>query len=102
MKLDISHHGGSKGKIECTTADDGELELSSAMVSALVDLGVAGFPTIIVSRKAVGSVTISPGRVDFVAAAEVERAVTLEGVVSCNDSAQCPQGQTCQDDLTCK
>lgn len=102
VKLDISHHGGIKGKVECTTADDGELELSATMISALIDLGVAGWPTIVVARKAVGSTTISPGRVEFIASSEVERAITLEGVVSCTDSSQCPQGQTCQNDLTCK
>jgi hypothetical protein len=102
VKLDVSHHGGSKGKIECTTADDGALEISSSLVSSLVELGVAGFPTVIVTRSSVGSVTIAPGRVDFVAAAEVERSVTVDGLVSCEDTSQCPSGQTCQSDLTCK
>lgn len=102
VKLDVSHHGGSKGKIECTTADDGEIELAAALVSQLIELGVAGFPTVIVSRRSVGSTTIAPGRVDFVAAAEEEKAVTVDGLVSCDDSSQCPTGQTCQSDLSCK
>lgn len=102
VKLDLSHHGGSKGKIECTTADDGELVLSSEIVSALLDLGVAGFPTVIVTRRATGSAVIAPGRVDLALTAEVEQAVVVDGLNSCNDTSQCPTGQTCQSDLTCK
>lgn len=102
VKLDISHHGGTKGKIECDTADDGSLELSGALVTELLDLGVAGFPTIIVSREAVGSTTIAEGRLDVSVAATLERVVEIDGLTSCTDDANCPQGQTCQVDLTCK
>lgn len=102
VKLDVSHHGGSKGKIECATADDGTLEIASTLVDPLLDLGVAGFPTIIVTRKVTGSATIAPGRVDLVISSEVEEAVTVDGLTSCNDTSQCPTGKTCQSDLTCK
>jgi hypothetical protein len=102
VKLDISHHGGTKGVIECEAADAGSLDLSAAILKELVDLGVAGFPTIVVTRKAVGSTTISPGRVDLVIASDVERAVQIPGLTSCTEDAQCPNGQTCQPDLTCK
>lgn len=102
VKLDISHHGGSRGKIECTTADDGSLAIGATLIDGLVALGVAGFPTVILERRVTGSTTIAPGRVDLVIAAEVERAVTLDGLTSCNDDTQCPDGQTCQSDLSCQ
>ena len=102
VKLDISHHGGTKGKIECDTADDGSLDLSGALITELLDLGVAGFPTIIVERKTVGSTTIPEGRIDLAVSSTLERVVTIDGLTSCTDDTQCPQGQTCQDDLTCK
>lgn len=102
VKLDISHHGGTKGVLECEAADTGSLTLSAAILTELVNLGVAGFPTVVVTRKAVGSTTISPGRVELVIASDVERAVQIPGVTSCTDDTQCPNGQTCQSDLTCK
>ena len=102
VKLDISHHGGSKGMIECETADSGSLELDGALITELLDLGVAGFPTIIVERKTVGSTTIPEGRIDLAVSSTLERVVTIDGLTSCTDDTQCPQGQTCQDDLTCK
>ncbi|XYH96639.1 hypothetical protein ACMHYB_54175 [Sorangium sp. So ce1128] len=102
VKLDISHHGGTKGMIECAADDTGSLELPASLVTQLLDLGVAGFPTIIVTRRSVGSTTIAPGRVDLVISSQIEQAVVIAGLVSCSDTSECPEGQTCQDDLTCK
>lgn len=102
VKLDISHHGGTKGMIECDTADSGSLELPGALITELLDLGVAGFPSIIVTRRAVGSAAIAAGRVDLVVSSKVEHFVDIEGVVSCSADTDCPDDQTCQDDLTCK
>lgn len=102
VKLDISHHGGTKGMIECDTADAGSLELPGALISELLDLGVAGFPSIIVTRRSVGSAAIAAGRVDLVISAKTEHFVDIDGVTSCSDTSECPNGQTCQDDLTCK
>lgn len=101
VKLDISHHGGTKGTIVCATADDGELEIAADLVTDLLALGVAGFPSIVVTREHVGAATIAQGRVELVVGASVERSVTIEGLVSCNDDSQCGDGQTCQPDLTC-
>ncbi|WP_438028613.1 hypothetical protein [Sorangium sp. So ce233] len=102
VKLDISHHGGTKGMIECSAEDTGSLDLPASLVTQLLDLGVAGFPTIIVTRRAVGSTTIPQGRVDLVISSQIERSVVIAGLTSCNDSSQCPEGQTCQPDLTCQ
>jgi len=102
VKLDISHHGGSKGQIHCDTADSGALTVSAALISKLLNLGVAGFPTVIVTRHVVGSSVISPGRVELEISSTVEQAVAIDGLKSCTDKADCPDGQDCQPDLTCK
>jgi len=102
VKLDISHHGGSKGKIECYADDTGTLTLSSTLLDQLIALGAAGFPTIVLERRAVGSATISAGRVDLTVYSQVEKAVAIPGLTSCNDNDGCPEGQTCQDNLTCQ
>lgn len=101
IKLDISHHGGSKGKIECTTPDDGQLSIGAALVDGLLALGAAGYPTIILSRDDVASTLISAGRVDLVLRSEIELPIVVPGVTSCTEDTQCPKGQTCRDDLTC-
>lgn len=103
VRLNISHHGGSRGEVRCDVADNGSLELPATMVDRLLELGVAGFPTIVLTRIATGgAVGGSPENVEFIVQQYVERAVEIEGLVSCNEKQLCPEGQTCQADLTCK
>jgi hypothetical protein len=102
IALDISHHGGSKGKIECDAADRGALTLSSAMVDQLLSLGVAGFPTIVVTRSVTGHAAVADGHVDLVASSQLEVSIGVPGVKSCVDDTQCTPPATCQDDLTCR
>jgi hypothetical protein len=102
VSIDISHHGGIKGTIECDAEDTGSLELSAAILTELLNLGVAGFPTIHISRKLVGSTTIAPGRVELAVVSDILIPVEIPGLTSCNDDSSCPNGQTCQPDETCK
>jgi hypothetical protein len=102
VKLDISHHGGSKGKVECDSDDTGSVTLASAMVDQLLGLGAAGYPTIIVTRAATGHTNVATGHVDLVASSQVEVAITVPGVQSCTTDDQCTAPATCQDDLTCR
>lgn len=102
VKLDISHHGGTKGKIECDVDDDGSLEIPATMVTELLALGIAGFPTVAVTRSSVGSTTIAEGRIDLEIYSYVERAIEIEGLVSCTEDSQCGATGTCGDDKRCK
>jgi hypothetical protein len=100
VKLDISHHGGTKGHVLCEAADSGSLTIDASLISQLIDLGVAGFPTVQLSRQSVGSASVPGGRVDLVIRADSEIGVDVPGVVSCNDDSMC-DGGTCQEDRTC-
>jgi hypothetical protein len=102
FKLDISHHGGSKGEIDCDTEDTGSLVVPASLVTQLVGLGVAGFPSFLITRTSVGSTAIAPGRVDLTVFSDVERVVQVPGYVDCTEDSACPTGQTCQPDLVCK
>lgn len=102
VELDISHHGGTKGQIECETDDTGALTISAEMITELLSLGVAGYPSVIVKRRAVGSAAVAAGRVDLEIASTVEQQVSVEGLTSCTSASDCPADQTCQPNLTCK
>jgi len=102
VKLDISHHGGTKGEIACDTDDNGSLTMTAALIKKLLDLGIAGYPTVIVTRHATGSATLPAGRVDLELASIVEQAIGIEGLTSCSENSDCASGKTCQSDLTCK
>ena len=100
--LDISHHGGLKGEIDCDTADSGSLTISAALVTQLVNLGYAGYPSVTVSRSAVGSTLSSLGLVELRLGEDLIRDVEIPGLVSCQGDGDCPADQTCQTDLRCK
>jgi len=103
--VDISHHGGRKGELVCETGDDGELELPAALVQGLIDLGVAGFPTVTVTREVTSEpLSAAPG-IKLRIFSNVDRELDVPGVTSCNEPGQqdvCPEGQTCQANKLCR
>jgi len=101
VKLDISHHGGTRGMVTCDTADDGSLTIGASLVTRLVGLGVAGYPSIVVTRENAASVAVGGGRVSLVVSSVVENYVTVPGVRSCTGDADCMGNGRCREDLTC-
>lgn len=98
--VDISHHGGTKGKIECSGPDNGALEIPAALVDQLKALGVSGFPKIEIARRAVGKST--DNNAELVLESMVNKALNIPGLISCGGDEDCPDGKTCQKDLQCK
>jgi hypothetical protein len=95
--LDISQHGTSKGRIECDTADDGMLDVPAKLVDALIDLGISGFPTVLLTRENEGK----SGNVVLNVSAPYRSAVEIPGLTSCTEDSECPMGQKCLSDLKC-
>jgi hypothetical protein len=101
IRLDVSHHGGKKGEIDCDVPDTGAFDIPAALVTALVDLGLAGYPTIVLTRVASAPSTKQPG-VTLAVSASVEQEVDT-GIQSCTEDANCPTEQLCNTDkLTCE
>jgi hypothetical protein len=90
--LDVSHHGGKRGDILCDVPDSGGYTIPHNMVSALLDMGLAGFPSVILTRRFTGTTTLP--NVAFIVVSSVERSVDT-GVHSCLRDEDCPNGQTC-------
>jgi hypothetical protein len=102
VKLDISHHGGSKGKIECDLDDDGSFTVPAKLVDALAALGVAGFPSVSITRSAVTSALTARGRIDLRLFSYLDRPIEIPGVISCTGGdTECPTGKSCRSDKTC-
>jgi len=113
IKLDIAHHGNIAARIECDVADSGSTTIPAALVTKLMDQGLAGFPSIALTRQTVDSATVPGGCADFVVASSEERLVDVEGVISCNtqdptcppedkECKACPAGMACGRDFRCK
>lgn len=105
VTVDISHHGGRKGELVCNTDDDGELELPAALVQGLIDLGVAGFPTVAVARESASEPLAEAPGLALRIFSEAVRELDIPGVTSCDEPGQqdaCPDGQTCQANKLCR
>ncbi|MDF3069905.1 MAG: hypothetical protein K0R38_5506 [Polyangiaceae bacterium] len=102
VKIDLSHHGGVKGLIECDAADTGSLTISKEMIAELIGLGVAGFPSVVMTRISVDTHQLEHGKVQLEVSALVERYLTTPGVDSCTTAEDCPDGKTCASDATCQ
>lgn len=99
IALDIAHHGGKTGEIRCDVPDTGSFDIPEPLVTKLVGLGLAGYPTIEVSRVSIG--TDPTGReLNLVISSKTVRDVDT-GVTSCQGDEDCPEGQTCQASLVC-
>jgi hypothetical protein len=102
ITLDLSHHGGTKAKLVCETADTGSLTIPAALMTALINYGVSGYPSLVVTRNAVGTAGTAQGKVRLTLTSPTERYMTLPDLVSCTGDTDCPTGKTCQTDLQCK
>jgi hypothetical protein len=113
MKLDIAHHGGIAARVDCDMADTGSASIPATLITQLMDRGLAGFPTLALTRQTVDSATIAPGCVEFAVTSEEARDIEVEGVISCNTEEAtcppadtsckaCPAGMKCGQDLRCK
>lgn len=103
IELNINQHGGTGGWITCDDVPDtGSYTIPAAMVTALYKMGLSGFPGLTVTRRTADSATITPGCMQFTVVSSMELDLAVSGVTSCTKDSECPTGQTCQADLTCK
>jgi hypothetical protein len=102
VAVDVSHHGGQKGEVDCNVPDTGSLEIPERLVTKLLDLGTAGFPSISVARVAIGTTRIEPGLVALTVTSPILRELDIPGVISCDTDEDCPAGQSCQANRTCQ
>jgi hypothetical protein len=91
-----------KGQIECDVPDTGSFDVPAPLITALVNLGRAGYPTVKVTRRVIAKAPTQPN-VTLTISSMVEREVDT-GVISCGatSSPPCPAGKTCQADFTCQ
>jgi hypothetical protein len=102
IELEISHHGGYRGEIDCDVPDTGAFDIPEPLVTGLVALGRAGYPTVKVARRSIGVASKQP-QVKLILSSLSELEVDT-GVISCgaDSSPPCPTGTTCQTDFTCR
>jgi hypothetical protein len=87
--LNISKHGGSAGYMQCTTTDSGTLTIAADVLKALVGLGVAGFPELLLKRSTRGEATVAAGTIALDVEAVAKPPLNIEGYCSCFNDSDC-------------
>jgi hypothetical protein len=94
LNLNISRHGGSAGYLECEAMDTGSFTVPAGPIARLIQLGVAGFPQLTLTRSTRAEAAVSGGKIAFRSVGTAVPTLTVEGVCSCFDSSDCG---TCDD-----
>ena len=87
--LNISKHGGSAGYLECEVEDSGELTIGAELITALIDLGVAGFPQLAVRRSNRAETQLDAAVIALEVATLAAPTLEIEGYCSCFNSSDC-------------
>jgi len=95
--LNIDLHGLSPSVMTCTFDDDGEATVSGAVVEALVETGVTGFPSAHLDRRTVDKADAGEGCMDFRVSSKRTVEVDVVGFTPCVTDAECPEGFECDE-----
>lgn len=102
LSLEISHHGGgSKGQVDCDVPDTGSFDIPASLVTALLALGRAGYPTVEMSRVSTAK-DPTQSRASLTIVSSAGQLAVDTGVISCGmgESDPCKSPTTC--DITSK
>ncbi|HWA75482.1 MAG TPA: hypothetical protein VG937_24270 [Polyangiaceae bacterium] len=97
LSMDIGHHGGVAAELHCDNLpDSGSVTIAAPLITALMNKGTSGFPTLSLSRVSVDSTSVGPGCVEFSVASGVSLALNVAGVLSCTEDADCAPPEICR------
>lgn len=102
ISFSVNVHGAVTGWIECTAPDTGAFDIPADLVTTLIDLGLSGFPRVSLERRSSATVALDEGCVDVYSSSKLTLEIEVDGLASCNTDEDCPEGQTCSEELACE
>ncbi|MFV8751543.1 hypothetical protein ACNOYE_13450 [Nannocystaceae bacterium ST9] len=95
MTINVDQHGTSPATLVCEGPDTGSFAVPAAIVDALLDAGVSGFPVGHAYRRTVDSASVEVGCVEFQVRSHRSAQIEVVGHTPCTSSADCPDGLSC-------
>jgi len=100
LALRIDQHGLTPSTLRCTFADTGSGVVPASVLDALIDVGLTGFPSGILTRQSVDSTDLDGGGCAELRLQSSQLAeVGIEGYTPCRRDEDCPDGQECNEVL---
>ncbi len=93
--MSVDQHGTTPLRLHCETEDDGELVIPAEVIDALLEGGLTGFPSAVLDRRTVDSVTFDDGCMNFTVSSFRKPDIAVSGYTPCSSQDQCPSGETC-------
>lgn len=93
--VNVDNHGSSSARVECDVLDSGKFMVPQALMGRLLALGATGFPTVTLTRYSAAAARTDAGCVDFRVESSRTQSLIVDGVISCHEDAECPDGQQC-------
>jgi hypothetical protein len=88
IALDLSPSVGAADSIVCEVTDTGEFAVPADLLAQLAELGIAGFPTLHITRLNKSFVQTSAGRVELRISSSREVRLGFTDLQSCADTAE--------------
>lgn len=95
LRLTVDQHGATPLSVVCDFADDGAGEVPEALIDALLDAGVTGWPNGMLTRRTADQAAYGAGCVELLVTRPVLATVTVSGHTPCDSFDDCPPGQFC-------
>lgn len=103
LEINVDQHGNTPVTLSCDVADTGTAEIPASLVDALLDYGISGYPNGRITRATTDRADVPDGCVELRVGSPRSVDVRVDGHVPCDNSGQCPDGQTCDTgDNTCR
>lgn len=99
LTLNIDQHGSTPGTLLCSFEDDGEATVPAAILQALVNTGVTGFPSGALTRRTQDHADAAAGCMDLTVSSSETVRVDVIGYTPCVSDADCPDGMDCNEEL---
>jgi hypothetical protein len=101
VRLELTDEGGPAERLFCNLPDTGHYTLSTELITALMDLGVRGYPYLDLARTLYDYAAVDGGLIGFGSRSTWRAYLSVPGLISCMDRRDCPAPQTCNEEFRC-
>ena len=102
LRMAIELRISERSWIECDVPDTGALQISSELITGLLEERASRTNGITLKRYSAAATELEPGCVDFVVASEITLPVRIPSLIPCTDGVTCPESMVCGNNYVCR
>jgi hypothetical protein len=95
VRVSVDQHGNSPVVLTCDLPDNGSVMLDGPLVDELLGYGVSGYPSALITRRAVVAAEVAAGCGDLQIISVSNHTLKVAGHTPCKRTSDCPSGKRC-------